>query len=170
MAYCEEGSIRIFPSQSRLMNANARIDLVAHDGEIELVGVRDARPVVHARAAERIHTHAHFAAADHIHVEHGTEVRDIRGNVVVLMRRGSTPRLRERNALHVRQTHTQHAVGFVFDPPRRIRICRAAVRRVYLNPPLSGGLWDGVMTMPSASPEVRRGCRPESRGTRPAWG
>jgi hypothetical protein len=26
---------------------------------------------------------------------------------------------------------------------------------LYLKPPLSGGLWDGVMTMPSARPEVR---------------
>src|SRR6267143_5020260 len=26
---------------------------------------------------------------------------------------------------------------------------------LYLKPPSSGGLWDGVMTMPSAKPEVR---------------
>ena len=39
---------------------------------------------------------------------------------------------------------------------------------LYLKPPSSGGLWDGVITMPSANPVVRRGCSRGWRATRPA--
>jgi len=41
---------------------------------------------------------------------------------------------------------------------------------LYLKPPLSGGLCDGVMTMPSARPAVRARCKQGSRAKPPASG
>ena len=49
----------------------------------------------------------------------------------------------------------QNLIGPGFDPAGDVGIGRSAIGGLYLNPPLSGGLWDGVITMPSASPVVR---------------
>src|SRR3546814_2656583 len=55
-----------------------RVDLVADHVEIERIAFGNARPVVHAGAAERIDAHAHAGAADQVEVEHVAQVFDVR--------------------------------------------------------------------------------------------
>jgi hypothetical protein len=80
------------------------------------------------------------------------EVGDVGAEVVVAVRgRRGLQRLRERHALDALQPFSS----------RRWRVLHPLVMSVsagpplvglYLKPPLSGGLCDGVTTMPSASP------------------
>ena len=55
MAYGDDGSIRILPSQSSVMNRNVWIDGRLTMVEIEAVAIGDRRPVVNAGAAHGIH-------------------------------------------------------------------------------------------------------------------
>ena len=61
-----------------------RVDFVADDIELDRVAFRDARPVMHAGAAQRVHAHADAGTADHIEVEHAAEIVDIRVEIIVL--------------------------------------------------------------------------------------
>ena len=97
-------------------------------------------------------------AADRHHVDDVSEILYIGADEVVFVRRW-------RHDAPVRE-------GFAALPPRRpiSSLARVSIQRVtsvsagpplgelYLKPPLSGGLCEGVMTMPSARPRCRRGC------------
>ncbi len=148
--------MRIFAIPVETHERKPRIDLFADEGEIELVLLGDTPPVVHARAAERIHAHAHLGAADHIHVEHGREVADVGGEVIVLVRgrRTAAPARPARASLPAVPSASMRLASVSIQPVTSVS-AGPPFGGLYLKPPLSGGLWDGVMTMPSASPEVR---------------
>ena len=127
--------MRILPSQSSAHEGKPRVDFIAHDREIELVTLSDARPIMHARAAERIHAHAHFRTANHVHVDDTGEVGDIGVEIVVLVRSRAHARA---GASGMRFTPARPfsitRLASVLDPPVIIRIGRPAVRRVVLEP------------------------------------
>ena len=69
MAYGDEQSIRILPSQSTVMKRNVGSTRVVHHGRRDPVARDDRLPVADAGAAERIHADAHAGAADDRHVD-----------------------------------------------------------------------------------------------------
>ena len=60
----EEQSIRILPSQSRVMNAHCGSTSRVDDGEVEAVPFADLAPVGHRRAAERVGADPHAGLTD----------------------------------------------------------------------------------------------------------
>ena len=74
MAHDDDGSVRMRPSQSSGMKRNVWIHDVADHREVEVESLRDRRPVVDARAAERIHAQVKTRRADRIHVHDVGEV------------------------------------------------------------------------------------------------
>jgi hypothetical protein len=81
-----------------------RIDDIADHGHVDAVTLRNRRPVVHARAAEWIDTHAHAGAADHVEVDHVREIGDVGVQIIVFARRRSVARPFERHAFHAAQS------------------------------------------------------------------
>ena len=63
-----------------------RIDRIVGDGEVEPVVLGDARPVMHAGAAQRVDAHAHAGAADDLQIQHRTQVRDVVAEEVMAVR------------------------------------------------------------------------------------
>ena len=64
MAYGDEGSMRILPSQSSDMNRKVGSTASFTTLQIEVVALGDARPIVHAGAAQGIDAHANARSAD----------------------------------------------------------------------------------------------------------
>jgi len=64
-------------------------------------------------------------------------------------------RFLERNPFHVPKAIFEKLVRLRLDPCGDGGFRRPAVGGLYLNPPSGGGLCDGVITMPSASPVLR---------------
>ena len=162
--------MRMRPSQSTRHEAEGRIHGVAHDGERKPMTLGDQSPVARRRRrrADRRRDAAPSRAAR-------------RGR-----RRSAGPRRtspRSRSDGWCRRARAR-ASGMRFtsrSPSARSALARCSIQPVafvsagppfvglYLNPPSSGGLCDGVMTMPSASPVVRPRCSSGSRATRRAW-
>ena len=144
------------PSQSARHEPKRGVDIGLEDGQIESIVLGDARPIVHACAAERIDAHARLGAANHIEVDDVAEVRDIGADEIVFLRRRRLARACASGIpLHAVQVDaisafarcSIHLVTSVSAGP--------PFGGLYLKPPPSGGLCDGVMTMPSASPRSR---------------
>ena len=89
------------PSQSRRHETKGRIDFVADNGQIELVALCDARPVVHTGAAQRIDADANAGAADRVEIDHTAEVGNVCTKKVMLAGGIGAPSLIERDASHV---------------------------------------------------------------------
>ena len=53
------------------------IDRIVDNGKIKAIPLGDARPIMHAGAAQGIDTHAYLGVAYDIHVQDGAKVRDI---------------------------------------------------------------------------------------------
>ncbi len=115
----------------------------------------DRPPVVHRRAAERVHAQLEAGGADGVHVDDIPQVLDVGQDEVLLVRGRRLDGRRERHALHAGIAAPQQFVGPVLDPLRDVRIGRAAVGRVVLEAAVLGGLCEGVMTMPSARCSLR---------------
>ena len=133
-----------------------RIDGLVDDREVQPVALGDRPPVVDAGAAERIHAQADLRAANRVHVDHIAEIADVGIEIVVPVRRGGAKSLLERNPLHALQAVLEKLVGLRFDPAGDV--ASPPARRsagLYLKPPSWGGLCEGVITMPSASPVLR---------------
>ena len=98
--------------------AEGLVDLLADDGEVEPVVLGDARPVVHAGAAERVDAHLHLGIADRGEVDDVAEVGDVGAEVVVPVRRRRAQRLRRADALHARHRLLEQAVRRRLAPAR----------------------------------------------------
>src|ERR1035437_9654213 len=117
-----------------------RIDDVAHHGEIYLVSLRDRRPVVDARASERIDAQVKARGANPLHVHHVGQVAHVRIEKVVPVRRCCTQRALVRNALHAGERRMQQLVGPPFDPARDLLLRRSAGGRIVFEPAVFGGI------------------------------
>ena len=71
------------------------IDRFVHDGQIETVLLGDQRPIIDARASERVDAELDLGIADRRHIDDGFEIVDVGVQKVVLVRRGGSQRLRE---------------------------------------------------------------------------
>ena len=80
------------------------------------------------------------------------EVVHVRVEVVVPVGRGRAQRLLVRNALHAGERGLEQLVGPRLDPAVTSVSAGPPLGGLYLKPPSSGGLCDGVITIPSASP------------------
>ena len=132
-----------------------RIDGLVDDGEVQPVALGNRPPIVDPGAAERIDSQADLRAANGIHVDHVGEIADVSIEIVVPVRRGGAKSLLERNPFHTRKAILEKLVCLRLDPVGDDGFRRSAVGGLYLNPPSCGGLCEGVMTMPSASPVLR---------------
>ena len=96
--------------------AEGRVDLLADDGEVDAVALGDARPVVHAGAAERIDAHPHArargSASKSITLPRSA---DVGVEVVVAVRRRRAQRLR-----HAAMRFTPREPGFEQRVGRRL--------------------------------------------------
>ena len=151
----DDGSMRMRPSQSSVMNPKVGSTRSLITREFEAVALRNARPIMHAGAAERIDAHAYARGADRLHVDDISEILDVRADEVVLVGRSGAARA---CPAAIRLTPVVAAINAL----ARVSIQRVAsvsagppLVELYLKPPLSGGLCDGVITMPSARPRVR---------------
>ena len=93
-----------------------RVDGVAHDREIQSVARSDRPPVVDARSAERVDSHADLRSANGVHVDHVGEVGDVGVEIVVPVRRGSTERPVEGDPLHPSKGILEVLVCLRLDP------------------------------------------------------
>ena len=147
--------MRIWPSQSTVIKRKVGIDGLVDDREVQSVALGNRPPVVDAGAAERINPHADLRAANGVHVEHVGEISNVSIEIVVPVRRGSAKSFLERNPFQTQKFILEKLVCLRLDPGGDGGFRRSAVWGLYLNPPSCGGLCDGVMTMPSASPVLR---------------
>ena len=67
--------------------AKGRIDRVAHHSQVDPVVLGDARPVVHAGAAERVDADSHLGIADDFEVDDVAEIADAGAEAGVAMGR-----------------------------------------------------------------------------------
>ncbi len=109
-----------------------RIDLLVDDRQAQPVALRDARPVRHSRAAERIHTERKVRRAHGLHVDHPPQVAHVGGNVVVPVRGGCGQRPLVRHTRHLAGVSEQR-VRFRLNPARGGGVRWSAVRRVVLD-------------------------------------
>jgi hypothetical protein len=72
----------------------------------------------------------------------------------MLVGRACTTSLVVRHTLHALQFSGKEAIRAILNPFRYLGIAGPPCGGLYLMPPSSGGLCEGVMTMPSASPDV----------------
>ena len=133
-----------------------RIDLRVHHLDVQAVDFVDRLPVVHRRAAERVHAQLQAGGADRVHVDDVPQVVDIGQDEIFLVRGRCLERRGERHALHAR--HCRPAAARWPGPATQLVTSVSAgppLVGLYLKPPSSGGLCDGVMTMPSARCSLR---------------
>ena len=145
--------MRMWPSQSSVMKRKVGSTSSLTTRQIELVALGDPRPVVHAGAAERIDAHADAGAADRIEVDDAAEIVDVGAQEIVLVRGRGAPRLR-RTGCAARPSGRLRASALASASIQPVTSVSAGppLGGLYLKPPSSGGLCDGVTTMPSASP------------------
>ncbi len=139
----------------------ARVDRLVGDGQVQAVALGDGAPVRDRGAAHRIHADAQAGRRDGVHVDDRRQLLDVGAQEVV------APGRREgRRRPATRRTPSRPSAPLA----SRIRLASSWIQRVtsvsagpplgglYLKPPSSGGLCEGVTTMPSAR------CRHEFAG------
>ena len=154
--------MRIFPSQSKSHEAERGIDLASlTTREIQAVALlrcaassapprRPSGSTPIRMCEPRITSMSRMAPRSN---HSRTSLHDSRGSCVVEAR-AARRRHREFVSTSPLSRRLQQLVGARFDPLRHVRSRRG--RRscgLYLKPPLSGGLCEGVMTIPSARPD-----------------
>ena len=170
MADGDEQSIRILPSQSRVMNRNVGVHLGVDHGQVQAVALADLAPVGDAGPAERVGADAHPGGPDRGQVDHLAQRRHVgvRGSRTARWCRPPAAR-----AYGIRRTPGQpvgqQLVGPVLDLPGDVGAGRPAVRRVVLEAAVRRRVvrrrdHDPVRARPGTRPR----CAPGSPGTRPA--
>ena len=115
----------------------------------------DRLPVGACGSTQGVDCKLQLGIANRVHVHDILEIANIGQHEILLMRRRSLDRAFERNALDasiscsqqlVRAASTQCVTSVSAGPP---------LVGLYLKPPSSGGLCEGVMTIPSARCSVR---------------
>ena len=151
MAYGLEQSMRILPSWSTVMNENVGSMIGLTTVDVQPINRIDRLPIRPRGSAQRVHTKLQVGAANGVDVDDVLQIAHIGQNEVFLVRaRGIGSLCRTGCAL---------PLGFPARNNSFARSCTQPVTSVsagpplgglYLKPPSSGGLCDGVMTMPSA--------------------
>ena len=133
-----------------------RIDRGIDDGDVEPVDGVDRLPVRLRRTAERIDAQREARGADRVHVDDVSQILDVRQDEVLFVRRRRLDAPRERHPLHAGDASAR-AARWRGPAPTRVTSVSAGppLGGLYLKPPSSGGLCEGVITMPSARCAVR---------------
>ena len=147
--------MRMRPSQSSVMKPKVGSTSSLTTVEVEPVALGDPRPVMHAGAAQRIHAHANAGDADGIEIDHAAQVADVGVEKIVLARGGGAHAPARRDSAYAGQAVGQQRIGLFSIQPVTPVSAGPPFGGLYLKPPSSGGLCEGVMTMPSASPVAR---------------
>ena len=135
--------MRICPSQSTVMKRKVGIDDFVHHREIQPIALCNWAPVVHSRAAERIHAQPQLRAADGLHVEHIGEIIDVRMEKIMPVRRRGALGLVESHSLHALQATFQKRISPRSNPSCDVLIGRPAVGRVVLEAAVVGRIVRG---------------------------
>ena len=148
--------MRILPSQSTLMKRKVGSGWSFWMVSVEAVAIGDARPIGQAGAAQRVGAEIEARVADGVHVEHRGEIVDVRRKC----NRGGgwwRPRAPGDRACGALRAGRRRGTGWRGPESIGWRLVSAGppLGGLYLKPPSAGGLCDGVITIPSASPAVR---------------
>ena len=118
--------------------AERGIHRIIGDGELEPVVLRDARPIMHTRAPQRVDAHAQPGAADDLEVKYRPEVRHIVAEEIVAVGGRCGQRLGERHALDSLQPGSEQLVRACLHRLGDVGIRRSAVGRVVLEATVLG--------------------------------
>ena len=121
-----------FPVPVQGHEGECGIDHFVHHVKIDPEALRNAGPVVHAGAAQRIDPHAHARTADHIQVDHVRQVVHIARQIIVGVGRGRAPRTGKVHPCHAGEAGFDEGIGPRFDPRGHFGVGGAAVGRVVL--------------------------------------
>ncbi len=120
-----------------------RIDRIVDDRQIESIPLRDARPIVHAGAAQGVDAHAYLGIANDIHVQDAAQVLNVVGYVVVRVGRCSAPCRAVRCSLDAECARPQQVVRPILDPFGDVRIRGTSICRVVLEAAIVGRIVRG---------------------------
>ena len=123
---------------------------VVDDRQVEAVALGDRGPVGGARAAERVDAEAQAARADRVEVDRPREVVDV-GRDVVAAAGPAAPRPARTRARRRSPASSSALASRSIQPVTSVS-AGPPCGGLYLKPPSSGGLCEGVTTMPSALP------------------
>jgi hypothetical protein len=132
-----------------------RIDDWIGDDDVQPVNRVDRFPVRQRCSAQRVDAKLEAGAADRIHVNDILEIANVRQDEIFLVRGRGLIAFRKRNTLDPSISRSQQFVRTILT--QRVTSVSAGPPLVglYLKPPSSGGLCDGVITMPSARCSLR---------------
>ena len=171
IAYGDEQSIRILPSQSSVMKPPGRVDVRVHHGQVEPVPVGDLAPVGDAGAAERVGADAHAGVADRVQVEHDRQVGDV-GVEEVVRAGGRRRRGPARTGSGARRSARRRAARWPGPGSSRVASVSAGppLRRVVLEAAVGGrvvrrGDHDAVGQPGACGPGCGRGSRATAPGS-----
>ncbi|MDT4834486.1 hypothetical protein FQZ97_681240 [compost metagenome] len=127
----------------RGVHADLAVPVQAHEGElrvndladhlqIEPIALGDPRPVMHARAAQRVDAQAQAGSADNREIDHAAQITDIVRQVIMRMGGGRLARLGQRHALDLLEAVFEQGIGAVLHPVGDVAVGRAAIARVVL--------------------------------------
>ena len=111
----------------------------------------DTLPVFDTGAAQRVNAEGQSGFLDRRHIDDIRQPFNKRLHQILFFNVAGGQRRIKRNTLDALQTGSEQFIGAIFDNLGHVGIRRAAVWRIVPIPPSSGGLWDGVITIPSAS-------------------
>ena len=109
-----------------------RIDGLVHHGQIQLVRRRDALPVIHTGAAERIDAQLQPGRLDRVHVDDRVQVVHIGLDEILLVGGVRPQRRRVGQPAHLGIVRSQQGVGAILNPAGGVGVGRSAVGRVVL--------------------------------------
>ena len=125
----------------RRHEGEGRVDPVVDHLELKLVPLRDRLPVGDARATEGVDSEPESGPSDRLHGDDHRQLVHVRGEVVAA---GSLDRVFVGRSPHAVQPRPQEFVGGVLDPLVTALAAGPPWGGLYLKPPSSGGLCDGV--------------------------
>ena len=137
MAYGEDGSMRILPSQSRVMKPKVGSTRSFVMVSVDAVPLGDGGPVGHRRAAQRVDADAQAASRDGGHVDDARRGRR-RSGPGSRSRPAAARASVGRDAGDAVEPGAQQLVGGILDGPRDAGVGRPAARRVVLEAAIGG--------------------------------
>src|ERR1700761_2633160 len=113
-----------------------RIDVLADNGQVDLVTLRNSTPIVHTGTTERIDAHVNACAAHDIEIDHVAQIADVSVEIIKLLDVRGTARLSERQPLYVPDATLQQYVGTILYPACDIGVGRPTIGRVVFEAPV----------------------------------
>jgi len=120
-----------------------RIDLRVYDFNVEAVEFVDWPPVMHGRAAERVHAQLEAGSANRVPIDDVPQVVDVGQDKISRVGGPGLEGRGERHALQAGIAAPQQLVGPVLDPLGHVGVGGAAVGRVVLEAAILGGIVRG---------------------------